>query len=51
MTRIHGAAISTTGSITAHDSSSDRSQWLANVPAEKNGMLAIAAAIEHVSPD
>jgi hypothetical protein len=46
-----GAAISTTGSMVAHDRSHALNQCAAKVPESKRDMLAIAAAMAQVNPD
>jgi hypothetical protein len=46
-----GAAISTTGSIVAHEKSQALNQCAAKVPESKKDMLAIAAAMAQVNPD
>jgi hypothetical protein len=46
-----GAAITTTGNMVAHERSQALSQWLTNMPAWRNDMLPIAAAMEQVNPD
>ena len=45
-----GAASTTTGSITAHETTQDNSQWARNWGIVTKGKLATLAAIRHVNP-